>query len=330
MLMFLVTAPSASPAAALKVVATLPDLAGLAREVGGSRVEVSCIAKGSQDPHYVDPKPSFMVKLRQADLFLVNGLDLEIGWVPPLLAGAGNPAINVGAAGYVDCSAGVPVLEVPGHELTRADGDIHPFGNPHYLLDPLNGILVARTICEAFKRHDAAGAAAYDANLNAFASKLYEALFGKDLVENVGGTKLDRMARGGELDGFLKSNPELKAGGWLGRMRPLQGQPIVVYHRNYSYFVQRFGIAVAGEVEPKPGIPPSAKHMVEVVAVIKSGNIKVIATQPFFDSRAPDLIASKTGAKVVTLPSSTDQVAGVGTYLELFDASTRSLSEAMK
>ena len=314
----------------VKCVTSVPDLADLVKSIGGDRVEVTSIAKGSQDPHFVDPKPSFMVKLSKADLFFVIGLDLEIGWVPPLLNGAGNSGIIVGASGYIDCSAGIPVLELPAGEITRAEDDVHPFGNPHYLLDPLNGVLVSAHIAAALKRRDPSGSAVYDANLAAFTRQIYEKLFGKDLVDLVGGEKLDRMARSGEMDSFLKANPGAGLGGWLGLLQPLRDKPIVMYHKNYSYFAERFKIEVAGFVEPKPGIPPSAKHMVDVVTVIKGRNIKVIGTQPYFDDRAPNLIASKTGAKVLVLPTSVTQVTGVDTYINLFDHITAKLAEAGK
>ena len=326
----LLTMHTSAAFAKVKCVATVPDLADLVRTVGGDRVEVMSIAKGSQDPHFVDPKPSFMAKLRQADLFLVTGLDLEVGWVPPLLNGAGNAGIAIGAPGYVDCSAGIPVLELPVGEVTRAEGDVHPFGNPHYMLDPLIGIIVAAHIASVLKQKDPGGAAAFDANLAGFAQQIYEKLFGKDLVDLVGGAKLDRMARSGELDAFLQSNSGAKLGGWLGLLEPLRGKPIVMYHKNYSYFVDRFKIEIAGFVEPKPGIPPSAKHMVDVVELIKARNVKVIGTQPFYDDRAPNLIASKTGVKVLVMPSTVNQVVGVETYIQLFDFVTSKLAEAEK
>ncbi|MBI3893408.1 MAG: zinc ABC transporter substrate-binding protein [Candidatus Wallbacteria bacterium] len=326
----LLALPAGTAFAKVNFVASLPDLADLVKTVGGDRVEVMSIGKGSQDPHFVDPKPSFMVKLRQADLFCVTGLELEIGWVPPLLGGAGNAGIAVGTAGYVDCSAGIPVLELPAGEVTRAEGDIHPFGNPHYMLDPLNGILVAAHLASALKQKDPAGAAVYDANVAAFTQQIYEKLFGKDLVDMVGGAKLDRMARSGELDGFLQSNPSAKLGGWLGLLKPMRNKPIVMYHKNYSYFADRFKLEIAEYVEPKLGIPPSAKHMVDVVALIKARNVKVIGTQPFYDDRAPNLIASKTGAKVLVMPSTVNQVNGVATYIQLFDYVTSKLAEAGK
>src|SRR5689334_16916839 len=220
---------------ALHVVATLPDIGKIAEAVGGDKVHVTTIASGIQDPHFVDPKPSYVVKLRDAELFLVNGLDLEIGWVPPLLDSARNGKIRVGAPGYVDCSKGIPVLEVPSGTVTRAEGDVHPFGNPHYLTDPLNGVIVAQTIADAFARARPSDAAYFDGRKKAFQNSIYEHLFGKELVDLAGGKKLDRFARAGELDEFLTDQSEggtklaSKLGGWLGKMKPLAGAPIVFY-----------------------------------------------------------------------------------------------------
>lgn len=314
----------------VSVVCSLPNFAAIARSVGGERVDVFSIGKGSQDPHYVDPKPSFMVKLRNAGIFCLQGLEMEVGWVPPLLQGAGNPNIMAGAQFYVDCSAGIPVLEQLSGEVTRAEGDLHPYGNPHYELDPLNGILVANSIAGALKRKDPTGSSTYDANLSAFAQTLYEKTFGKDLVGQVGGPKLDRMSRSGELDGFLQSHPEAKLGGWMGLIRPIRQHPIVTYHKNFSYFVNRFGLQVAAYIEPKPGVPPSPGHLVTVVEAVRSRGVKLIATQPYYNRGAPDLVASKTGAKVVMLPSGVGQVSGVDTYFELFDYLSKTLAEAGK
>jgi ABC-type Zn uptake system ZnuABC Zn-binding protein ZnuA len=215
--------------------------------------------------------------------------------------------------------------------VTRAAGDIHPFGNPHYLLDPLNGKIVAATIASALKRVDPASSEVYDANLGKFQDEIDRALFGSTLVDEVGGAKLDRLARSGELDSFLEATgAAAKLGGWMGAMKPLRSTSIVTYHRNLSYFVQRFGIEVAGFVELKPGIPPSAKHLVDVVALIKSRGIQIIATQPFYDDRAPAMVAEKTGATVVVMPSSTDQVPGADTYLDLFEVMVKKLTAAAR
>ena len=223
--------PGARADGPVNVVATLPDLGRIAEAVGGDKVRVTTIASGLQDPHFVDPKPSYVVKLRDADVFLLNGLELEIGWAPPLLDGARNPKINPGSPGYVDCSKGIPVIEVPTGQVTRAEGDVHPLGNPHYTTDPLNGKIIAATIAEALKLASPADAGAFDARRKEFQRQIDEAMFGKDLVDEVGGNKLDRLCRAGELDDFIeKAGLAGKLGGWLGKMRPLNGRKIVFYH----------------------------------------------------------------------------------------------------
>ncbi|MBI3268402.1 MAG: zinc ABC transporter substrate-binding protein [Planctomycetes bacterium] len=312
----------------VNVVATLPDLGKIAEAVGGDRVNVLSIASGLQDPHFVDPKPSYIVKLRDADLFLLNGLELEVGWVPPLLDGARNPKINPGAAGYVDCSKGIPVIEVPGSGTTRAEGDVHPLGNPHYLTDPLNGKLVAETIAEALKQASPGDAEYFEQRKKEFQSSIDVGLFGKELVEQVGGKKLDRLCRAGELDAFLEKESAGKLGGWLGKMMPIRGRRLVFYHKSYSYFNARFGIQVANYVELKAGIQPGPGHLAELVEQILSEKIPVVATHPYYDEKIPRLVAEKGGAQLVVLPLLVGGVKGADEYLKYFDVITDLLTQA--
>ncbi len=291
----------------VKVVATLPNLGSIAAAVGGERIELTTIAIGTQDAHFVDPKPSYMVKLRNASLLLVNGLDLEIGWVPPLTQGARTARLLQGGPGYIDCSAGIHVVEIPT-VLSRAEGDVHPYGNPHYLTDPLNAEIVAGTIAEALKRVDPGSAQAYEEGRKAFVRQLHEAVFGKELVDLVGGPKLAREATAGTLDAFLDGTSiggaplRARMGGWLGKMQPVRGQPVITYHKDYSYFASRFGLRVIDSVEPKPGIQPSAKHLEELVQRLKAGAARVIITRPYVEHRSTDSLAERTGVKVITLP----------------------------
>ena len=234
--------PRAAHAEPIPVVASLPGLGKLAEAVGGDRVKVTTIASGVQDPHFVDPRPSYMVKLRDAEALLVNGLDLEVGWVPPLIEGARNGRVRQGAPGYIDCSRNIPVLELPSRQLTRAEGDVHPFGNPHYLTDPLNAKIVADTIAEGLSRLRPGDAEYFKDRAKQLQTSIDRAMFGAELVDLVGGNKLDRLARAGELDAFLASTPGAKLGGWMAAMKPLAGAKVVFYHRSYSYFVQRFGL----------------------------------------------------------------------------------------
>jgi zinc/manganese transport system substrate-binding protein len=317
----------------VQVVATLPNLGSIASAVGGERIDVTVIASGTQDSHFVDPKPSFIVKLRSADLLIVNGLDLEIGWVPPLTQGARNSRILAGGPGYVDASTGVAVVEIPTN-LSRSEGDVHPYGNPHYLTDPLNAVTVAGTISEALKRADPAGAAAYDEGRKAFVKRLYEALFGKELVDLAGGAKLAREAAAGTLDAFLDATQVGGAplrshlGGWLGTMQAVKGRPVVTYHKDYSYFAARFGLKVVDYVEPKPGIQPSAKHLEELTGRLKAGDASVILTRPYVEHRSTDVLAQRTGVKVVILPLEVGGLAEATDYFALFDQVTTLIARA--
>jgi zinc/manganese transport system substrate-binding protein len=318
----------------LKVVASLPNFGSIAEAVGGDRISLTVIASGVQDAHFVDPKPSFMVKMRSADLLIVNGLDLEIGWIPPLTQGARNAKVLQGGPGYIDGSTGIRVLEVPT-VVTRAEGDVHPYGNPHYLTDPLNAETVAGTIAAAFARADPDGAAVYEENRKAFVARLHEAMFGKALVDLVGGAKLAREAVAGTLDTFLDGTSiggsplRTRLGGWMGTLAPVRGRPIVTYHKDWSYFSPRFGIPVAAYVEPKPGIPPSAKHIEELVARLKQGDIRVIVTRPYVEHRSTDVLAERTGVAILTLPLDVGGDPAATDYFKLFDLVTTRLAAAL-
>ena len=325
----------AGAAEPINVVASLSDFGKIAEAVGGDKVRVTTIASGVQDPHFVDPKPSYVLKLRDADLFLVNGLELEIGWVPPLLEGARNGRIKPGSPGYVDCSRNIPVLEVPSGPVTRAEGDVHPYGNPHYTTDPLNDKIVADTIADAFSQLRPADAEYFAARKKAFQASIDKALFGAELVDLVGGKKLDRLARSGELDAFLQSESSggaklaSKLGGWLAQMAPLKGARVVFFHKSYSYFNQRFGLNVADYVELKPGIQPGPSHLADVVSTIRRENIKVVATHPFYDEKIAKLVAEKGGARLVALPLNVGGVKGADDVLSFFNAATSTLSRAV-
>ena len=318
----------------LNVVATLTDLAKIAEAVGGDKVKVTTIASGVQDPHFVDAKPSYVVKLRDADVFLVNGLELEIGWVPPLLDGARNPKIKPGAAGYVDCSRNIPVLELPVGVVTRAEGDVHPFGNPHYTTDPLNAKIIAETVADALKGALPAAGDYFDTRKKAFQRSIDEAMFGKDLVDLVGGRKLESLCRSGELDGFLDKESQggaklsTKLGGWLMKMRPLKGQKMVFYHKSYTYFIERFGLDVQNFIELKPGIQPGPGHLAELVGSMLRDKVKIVATHPFYDEKVGRLVAEKGGARLVVLPLLVGGIKGAEDEIKFFDTVTGLLVEA--
>lgn len=278
---------SALPAGAaskINLVTTTEDLAALAREVGGDRVNVDSIAKGYQDPHFVEPKPSFLLKLQKADLLALVGSDLEIGWLPPLITQSRNPKVQVGAPGYFDCSKFAQILEIPTGLITRAMGDVHPLGNPHYWLDPENGRRIAKGIQGKLAELQPASAGYFAERYSDFDRRLQEA--------------------------------EKR---WDQKMAPYRGRKVVSYHRSWPNFAKRFGLDVVGYVEPKPGIPPSPSHTLQLIGQMKREGIKLTLVEPYFDLRTPDSIARQTGGHVVVLLPSVGGVKEVKDYFQLFD-----------
>jgi zinc/manganese transport system substrate-binding protein len=285
----------AAPARArLNVVTTTQDPAALTRAVGGDRVEVKALCKGYQDPHFLDAKPTFMVALNRADLFVVIGLELEIGYAPPLIAGSHNEKIALGQPGYLDLSQFIQPLDVVP-VADRGQGDIHPNGNPHYWLDPENGRLMARGIAAKLEELDPEGKAIYAANLAAFEQQL-----------------------------------TAKEGEWEALMKPLAGQPVITFHKSWSYFAKRYHLEEVGTVEPKPGIPPTAQHTLEVIRMVEQRHVRVMLIENFYDRRMPDLIASKTSARVVRVANSVGGEESVKTYFDLFDQIVGTIQTALR
>lgn len=301
----LLLAPAAR-ALPLKVVTTLPTYASIARFVGGDRVEVASISGPDEDAHFVKPKPSYALMLRDADLFVTTGLDLEL-WGPVLVDKSGNPKIRDGQPGYVSASQGVHMLEVPAN-ASREAGDIHIYGNPHIYTSPLNAKVIAGNVAAGLKRVDPAGAAAYDANLAAFDRRIDEALYGKELLALLPSSTLDPLALQDKLIPFLQSQ-ELQGkklidrlGGWLGQGMVFRGQKVVTYHRSWSYFAQLFGVDISDFVEAKPGIPPSARHVHDLIDEIEQQKIKVLLAESYYDPTQSKDIAARTGCMAVILP----------------------------
>lgn len=302
----------------LEVVTTLGVLADLAREVGGERVHVEALSDPRQDPHYVEPKPTLMQKARRADLFVEVGLQLEL-WAEKVAAGSGNPRIQQGQAGRVVASAGVQTRELPT-VLSRQWGDVHPYGNPHVWLDPLNAKTMAGNIATALEKLDAAHAKEYAENLERFEKRIDEALFGKELVEQVGGRQLARQARQGRLAEYLaREELDGKLGGWLKQAEALRGRPIVTYHKTCAYLAERFGFEVLVEIEEKPGIPPSARHRDQVLQRIRERKVKTILQELFFERSAADYLHEQTGIHVVAVPIDVGPEVGLDDYFALMD-----------
>src|ERR1051325_10670650 len=287
--------PTAASAKKLNVVASTQDLASLAQEVGGDKINVQFIARGYQDPHFVEAKPSFLLILRQADLLITVGLDLEIGWLPPLINQSGNPRIQVGANGYLDASNFAEILEKPTGQVSRAQGDVHPLGNPHYWLDPDNGRRVARGIANKLAELDPDDAATFQSRFQDFDKRLSAA---------------DKN--------------------WVAQMAPYRGRKVVSYHKSFPNFAKHFGLDVVDYIEPRPGIPPTPQHTIEVIQTMKAQNIKVELIEPYFDLKTPNSIAAQTGAKVIVMLPSVGGEKQVTDYFKLFDYDIELLTKAFQ
>jgi len=279
----------------LNVVTATEDLASIAREVGGDRIEVEAIARGYQDPHFVEAKPSFILRLQRADLLVVVGRDLEIGWLPPLIQQSRNSKIQVGANGYLDASLRARILDIPQGQITRAMGDVHPLGNPHYWLDPENGKVIARAIFEKLAQLRPADRAFFEQRLNDF---------------------------NGRIDAAEKR--------WLAMMAPYKGVKVATYHRSFPNFADRFGLDVMGYVEPRPGIPPSPQHTLDLINEMKQQNVKLVLVEPYFDLRTPNSVGRATGAEVLVMPPSVGGVKEVTDYFKLFDYNINLLITALR
>lgn len=315
------------------VVCTLPTLKALTEEVGGNRVDVTALAKGDQDPHFVTPTPVLMRKTREADLFIENGFSLDL-WADEVANGSGNSRIFRGTPGRVIAAAGIPALEIPS-VLSRELGDIHPQGNPHVWLDPLLAKVEARNIGEALKRADPAGASYYDQRLADFSRRIDVALFGEELLKLVGIQKLTRLAWSGELENFLANNkiggePLLvKAGGWLKQAQPLRDVKAYEFHKVWVYFSRVFGLKLAGTIEERPGIPPGPQHVRQVTESIRSQKIPLILVDNFYAPSLPNNISRETGAKVVLLPNQVEGEPTIKTYFDLMDHLVKEITGAL-
>ena len=293
LLLSLVATPLAR--AAVNVVASTEDLAALTHEVGGDKVKLEFIGRGYQDPHFVEAKPSFILKLAKADLLVVVGRELEIGWLPPLIQQSRNAKIQVGADGYLDASLTAKILEIPTGQITRAMGDVHPLGNPHYWLDPDNGRRIAQAVQQKLSQLSPGDAAYFAQRYADFDKRLAEA--------------------------------EKR---WDAALGPFKGTKLVTYHRSWPNFCERFGLDVVGYVEPRPGIPPSPAHTLELIQEMKRQNVKLLLVEPYFDLKTPNSIGQQTGAQVLVMPPSVGGVKETTDYIKLFDYDVNLLVDAIK
>jgi len=304
----------------LVVAAGLPSTAEATVNVviGKDRVKVEAIVAGNADAHFIKPKPSYAIMLRDADLFVSTGLDLEL-WAPVIVNKAGNRQIIDGAEGYVSASHGLELLEKPA-SMDRSAGDVHVYGNPHITTSPLNITVVARNIATGLCKVDPEGCDAYKVNLDDFNDRVARRLYGERLLEILGVESLDPLARSGRLVPFLEEHGLLgELGGWLGEAMPFRGQKLVCYHKNWIYFTTLFGLSVVDYVEPKPGIPPTARHVAELIKRIEDEDIRILLTANYFERRKPELIAERTGIVPVVVPMSVGGEAGVESYFDLVD-----------
>jgi zinc/manganese transport system substrate-binding protein len=295
LLLVLAAAQPALAGGKLNVVAATSDMAALASEVGGDRVNVIAIARGYQDPHFVEAKPSFLLNLRRADLLVTVGLQLEIGWLPPLITQSGNPKIQPSGPGYFDASQFAEILEIPTAQVSRAMGDVHPLGNPHYWLDPQNGLRVAGGLAQKFAQMSPGDAGYFNQRLESFRGRL---------------TAAEQR--------------------WDAQMKPYRGRKIITYHQSWPNFVKRFGLQVADYVEPRPGIPPSPAHVVELISLMKRQNVKLILVEPYFDLKTPQSVARETGGQVVVLMPSVGGNNETGDYIKLFDYDVNQVVKAFQ
>jgi zinc/manganese transport system substrate-binding protein len=277
----------------VRVVTSLPDLKALTEAVGGDLVEVESLARGTQNPHDIEVRPSLMLKLRRADLFVRNGVGGD-PWVEPLLVGGQNAKIFPGGLGYVDASVGVPIVAPPG-PVDRSRGDVHPEGNPHYTLDPATAVAVTGNIMEGLKRVAPGQAAAFETRRRDFLAQLDAAV-----------------------------------GRWQRMLEPARGARVVTYHESFTYFLRRFGLDLAGTIEDRPGIPASPAHLANLIRVVKEQQVKAIVAEPYADQRTVELVARDSGARAIVLPSAVNGVKGTDTYLTFLEYNVNALAAALR
>jgi zinc/manganese transport system substrate-binding protein len=310
-------------AAPIRVVTTLTTYASITREIVGDRATVTSIAEGDEDPHFVQPRPSFVPALRDADLFVTTGMDLEL-WVPALLDRANNARVREGGVAYVPAFRGIRVMEIPTN-LSRSQGDIHADGNPHIASDPINAIIIARNILAGLQRVDADNYAYYADREKDFELRILHATFGDDLVRILTPAALFDLANSDRLVSFLQTTQYQgqplwgRLGGWMKQALPLRGRQMVCYHKEYSYFSRRFGVDCVEYIEPKPGIPPTPRHVQDVISLMRTQHIPVLLAANFYSHAQVREVAQRTGATAVVVPENTHGAPGVDTYFDLMN-----------
>ncbi|MFC1551309.1 metal ABC transporter substrate-binding protein [Candidatus Latescibacterota bacterium] len=314
---------SSSAYAQINVISTFSDYASIAKEIGGDKVKTEYLSHGAQDPHFVAPKPSLAMKLKKADMFICSGMDLEM-WATTLLDKARNKNIMDGAVGFVAVNPGIDILEKPQGAISRTEGDIHVSGNPHFQTSPASWVAISENIIIGLKKVDPENAAYYEERQKAFVDKVYRRLFGDELVDLLGGERLTEFLLSGTLFDVLEKEYQgeklvTKLGGWMKMALPFRNKEMVAYHKNWSYFARDFGLTIIGFIEPKPGIPPTPKHVQDTINSIKEHGVDVMLVASYFEKRKPNTIAQKTGIKAVFLPISVDAIPELSDNFKLVD-----------
>jgi len=326
--------PPAVAAAQVKIVTSLTTYGAIAREIAGDRGVVTSIAQGDEDPHFVQPKPSFVAVLRDADVFVTTGLDLEL-WVPALLDRANNRKVSEGGPGYVTAYTGITLLEVPT-SLSRAEGDIHADGNPHIHTDPLNAIIIARNILTGLQRVSPENAAYFAGREQDFEKRVLEATMGPQLVTILTPAVALNLLQSDKLLDVLAANkyqgtPLLdRLGGWLKTAQVFRGKEMACYHKEWAYFSHRYQVGCAEYIEAKPGIPPTPRHVEEVIALMRDRHIPVLFASNYFNRNQIQQVAEKTGARAVIVPENTHGAPGVETYFDLMNTWVNGLAAAFQ
>lgn len=320
----------------LRVVTSLTTYASIAAEILGDAGTVTAIAQGDENPHFVQPRPSFLRGLQQADVFITTGLDLEL-WVPALLDRASNRRLSSGGSGYVTAYTGVPLLDIP-ESVSRSEGDIHVFGNPHIWTDPINAILIGRNIATGLKNASPANAEVFEARYMEWRERVIRAHVGDELVELLGTDVVIDLASGGGggLWEFLNSQSYQgrplveRLGGWMKQAEVFRGRSMVCYHKEWDYFTRAFDVPCIEYIEPKPGIPPTPRHVANVIRLMRSEGIPVLFSTNYYDRNQIERVAARTGATAVVVPSNTRGAEGVDSYIDLVSLWVSELAAAFQ
>jgi ABC-type Zn uptake system ZnuABC Zn-binding protein ZnuA len=317
----------------LRVVTSLTTYEAIAKEIAGDRADVVALAEGPEDPHYVQPKPSLALTLKHADMLVTTGLDMEM-WLPAVMDRANNPKVASGTPGYVAVSNGIQLCDIP-EVISRAEGDSHIWGCPHIWNEPANGIIVGQNILNALKQNDPSNGTYYEEHFAGWKERVMRAHVGDELVDMLGADLLHDLDKDGRLWTFLSEQTYQghpltdRLGGWLLKTAPYRGKEMICYHKTWCYFARSFGITCAEYIEPKPGIPPTPRHVARVISMVRERNIPLILSASHFPHEQVELVAQRTGATAVIVPANTKAAPGIDTFIDLMDAWVNAVTNAL-